>query len=206
MNKKGISKIVVVGIIVVILVVSAVGVYLAMSGDGDDSENGDGGVDTTNGDTTNGETENGDNGDTADNGNGEDGEADGGVAEANSVRFKVTVDPVDSESLEYTYMIKNAETSDMMMRVEMESAGEEMIYIINRPQQKVWVYSGGQWIDFSNTYQTYWDTWNSAWEGYRTNLLDWTGGDWTYTTPDGDSVRIYDIDIDPSLADSLFQH
>jgi hypothetical protein len=192
-DQKGISKIVVVGIIVVILVVSAVGVYLAMSGDGDDGENGDGGIDTTNG-----ETENGDNGDTIDNGN--------DVAGANSLQFKVSVDPVDSESIEYTYMIKNANTSNMMMRVEMETAGEEMIYILNRPQQKVWVYSGGQWIDFSNTYQTYWDTWNSAWEGYRTNLLDWTGGDWTYTTPDGDSVRIYDIDIDPSLADSLFQH
>lgn len=201
MDQKGISKIVIVGIIVAILVVSAIGVYWAMSGDGDDSENGDGGIDTTNG-----ETENGGNGGTVDNGNGEDGEADVGVEGANSLRFKVTVDPVDSESVEYTYMIKNAETSNMMMRVEMESAGEEFVYILNRPQQKVWVYSAGQWMDFSNTYQTYWDTWNSAWEGYRTNLLDWTGGDWAYTTPNGDSVRIYDIDIDPSLADSLFQH
>ncbi len=198
MNQKGISKIVVVGIIVVILVVSAVGVYLAMSGDGDDNGNNGDGNDTTNGDTTNGETENGDNGDTV--------EQENDVAGANSLQFKVSVDPADSESVDYTYMIKDANTSDMMMRVEMDTAGEEMIYILNRPQQKVWVYSGGQWMDFSNTYQTYWDTWNSAWEGYRTNLLDWTGGDWTYTTPDGDSVRIYDIDIDPSLADSLFQH
>jgi hypothetical protein len=198
MDQKGISKIVVVGIIVVILVVSAVGVYWAMTGDGDDNGNNGDGNDTTNGDTTNGETENGDNGDTVDQEN--------DVAGANSVQFKVSVDPVDTESVDYTYMIKNANTSNMMMRVEMETEGEEMIYILNRPQQKVWVYSGGQWMDFSNTYQTYWDTWNSAWEGYRTNLLDWTGGDWTYTTPDGDSVRIYNIDINPSLADSLFEH
>ena len=94
-----------------------------------------------------------------------------------------------------------------MMRIEMQASGESFIYIINGAQEKVWIYSGDEWIDFSQAYPDYWETWNSAWQGYHDSLLDWTGvGDWTYTTPNGDSVRIYDITINPSLPDSLFQH
>ena len=89
----------------------------------------------------------------------------------------------------------------------MESTEQDFIYIINGALEKVWAYSDGEWIELSEFFPTYWDTWNSAWQGYRTNLLDWTGyGDWTYTTPNGDSVRIYNISINPSLSDSLFQH
>jgi hypothetical protein len=171
MDNKGISKIILVVIIVAVLAVSSIGVYLAMSGDG----GGDG--------------------------------ADVDIEGASSLSFKVSVNPVGEESVEYSYMVKNAGTSSLMMRIEMESAEEDFIYIINGAQEKVWIYSDEEWMDFSNMYPTYWETWNSAWLGYRTNLLDWTGyGDWSYTTPEGDSVRIYDIDVNPSLSDSLFQH
>ena len=187
MDQKGISKIVIVVIIVAILAVSAIAVYVATSGNEDDSGNNNGG--------------------TTDNGNEETGGTTVDVAGASSFQYTVTVDPADGETVEYTYMIKNVETSNLMMRIDMESSGEEIIYIINGAQQTAWIYSNDQWVDLSDAFPSYWDTWNSAWEGYRTNLLDWTGvGDWTYTTPNGDSVRIYDIDINPSLADSLFQH
>jgi hypothetical protein len=109
--------------------------------------------------------------------------------------------------VDYTYSVKNAGKSSLMMRIEMQSAGESFIYIINGAQQKVWVYSSGEWMDFSEMYPTYWETWNSAWQGYHDSLIDWTGyGGWTYSTPNGDSVRIYDISVNPSLPDSMFQH
>ena len=129
------------------------------------------------------------------------------VGSASSMQFKVSIDSADSESVEYEYMIKNAGTSNLMMRIEMKSAVEEFIYIINGAQEKVWMSSDGEWIEFSELFPTYWETWNTAWQGYQTSLLDWTGyGEWSYTTPDGDSVRIYDINVNPSLSDSLFQH
>jgi type II secretory pathway pseudopilin PulG len=208
MDKKGLSKIVIVVIIVAILAVSSIAVYLAMSGSTDDSTKSDGGgtTDTTNnGGTTDTGTE--DTGGTTDTGTEDTSGTTADVGEASSLQFKVSVNPADSESVDYTYMIKNAGTSSLMMRIEMQSAGESYIYIINGAQQKVWIYSDGEWMDFSEMYPTYWETWNSAWQGYHDSLLDWTGyGDWTYTTPNGDSVRIYDISINPSLADSLFQH
>jgi hypothetical protein len=190
MNQKGISKLVLVVIVVVVLVVVGVAAYWAMgSGGGGDGED-DGVV----------------NGGVVDSG-GDGGGTTVDVAGASSLRFSVSVTPAGMDSEEYTYMVKNAGTSGLMMRIEMESSsGDNWVYIINGAQEKVWVYSEGEWIDFSEMFPTYWDTWNSAWEGYRTNLLDWTGvGDWSYTTPDGDAVRIYDITVNPSLADSLFQ-
>ena len=46
--------------------------------------------------------------------------------------------------------------------------------------------------------------WNSLYQGYVTNLSTWTGGDWTYTA-EGATVRIYDISVNPSIPDSVFQ-
>lgn len=194
MNNKGLSKIILVVILVAILAVSAVAVYLATSGN--DNKGSTDGITDENEDTENGAIDNG----LVDEGTDVD------VEGASSLEFKVNIDPADSESVQYTYMIKNAGTSNLMMRIEMDSADENFIYIINGAQEKVWVYSEGEWMDFTSFYQTYWDTWNSAWQGYRTNLLEWTGvDDWIYSTPNGDIVRIYDITLNPSLSDTLFQ-
>ena len=189
------KKILIAIIIVAILAVSSIAAYVVLSGNG-----GSDGSEDNGGTTENGGTENGG---TTENGGGTEVDVGG----ASSMQFKVSVDPADEESVEYEYMIKNAGTSSLMMRVEMKSADEEFIYIINGAQETVWICSDGEWMEFSELYQTYWEMWNTAWQGYHTSLLDWTGyGDWSYTTPDGDSVRIYDIHVNPSLSDSLFQH
>jgi hypothetical protein len=199
MEKKRMSKTVIVVIIVAILAVSSIAVYLAMSGG---TSNGTA-TDTTN----NGGTTDTTNGGTTDTGSQDTGGTTMDIAGASSLQFKVIIDPADGDSMDYTYSVKNAGTSSMMMRIEMQSAGDSFIYIINGALQKAWIYSGGEWTDFSEMYQTYWETWNSAWQGYHDSLLGWTGaGDWTYTTPNGDTIRIYDISINPSLPDSLFQH
>ncbi len=195
LNKKGISRIILAVIVVAILAVSSIAVYLAMNGEEDNGDNNNEGI-----------IENEDAG-TVEHATEDVEGTEANVEGASSLQFKVNVNPADSESIEYTYMIKNSGTSNLMMRIEMESIEEDFIYIINGAQEKVWIYSDGEWMDFSELYPTYWETWNSAWQGYRTNLLDWTGyGDWSYTTPNGDSVRIYDITINPSLSDTLFQH
>lgn len=214
MDKKGMSKTIIVVIIVAILAVSSIAVYLAMSGGSDDGVTSDNGTtDTTNDggttDTTNdgGTTDTTNDGGTTDTGSQDNGGTTVDVEGASSLQFKVTMDPADGDNIDYTYSVKNAGTSSLMMRIEMQSAGESFIYIINGVQEKVWMSSDGEWIDFSDMYPTYWETWNEAWQGYHNSLVDWTGvGDWTYSTPNGDSVRIYDITVNPSLPDSMFEH
>jgi hypothetical protein len=110
-------------------------------------------------------------------------------------------------SFAYTFYAKNIGTSNMMMRVEGNVAGQEAIYIVNGAQQKAWLFTGGHWVDLSDEFSEQWDTWDQTWQVYRENIVDWVGsGDITYANPGGLTVRIYDIQANPSLPDSLFQH
>jgi hypothetical protein len=129
------------------------------------------------------------------------------VGTASSLQFSISVTHAGAAQGTYTYMAKNAGTSNLMIRVEMtDTEGNAFIYIVNGAQQKAWMYSGGQWTDLSASFSSQWSNWDSAWVGYRDNLAGWAGvGDWTYTAPNGDSVRYYNISVNPSLADSLFQ-
>jgi hypothetical protein len=189
MNKKGISKLVIVVIIVVAVLVVGVVAYLGMSGGGGDNGTGDNGG----------------------NGGGGNGGGNGGtttdVAGASSLQFSVSFTEAGVGTDVSTYRVKNAGTSSVMMRIDTALAtGEDFIYIINGAQQKVWIYGDGEWMDLSVNYDTYWAQWSTTWEGYRDSLSDWTGlGDWSYTEG-GATIRIYDIDVNPSLADSLFEH
>jgi FlaG/FlaF family flagellin (archaellin) len=129
------------------------------------------------------------------------------IAGATSLQFSIDLTSGGSSLGTYTYMAKNIGTSSMMIRVEITSADGDLIYIVNGAQQKAWGYASGEWMDLSDTFSDQWNSWNSTWVGYRDSLVGWAGvGDWTYTAPNGDSVRVYDIAVNPSLADSLFEH
>ena len=132
-------------------------------------------------------------------GGGEGGGEGGGIAGATSLQCDVAI----TGSGTYTFMAKNIGTSNMMMRIEGTIEGQDMIFIINGAQHKAWVYAAGTWIDMSEYYSTYWSEWSSTFEGYETYLSGWTGGTWT--SPDG-TITISNIQVNPSLSDSLFEH
>jgi hypothetical protein len=127
---------------------------------------------------------------------------------ATSIQFSVSYTTGGQTSYAYTYSAKNIGTPNMMMRIEGTFSSESMIYIINGAQQKLWINSGGEWIDMSTEFSTQWDSWNQTWQGYETSLAEWAGtGEYTYTYPgSGDTLRIYNIAVNPELADSMFQH
>jgi hypothetical protein len=176
-SPKGSRKALIAVVAVVAVVAVAVGVYLATRGGG-------GGGTTT------------------------------GVAEASSLRFSVDLTPLYSvHTKTYKFMIKNIGASNMMMHIEVTSTEGNFVYIVNGAQQKAWEYANGEWTDLSNSFSAQWNSWNSTWTDYRDYLLGkggigvWPGsGDWTYTAEDNSAVRIYNITVNPSLADSLFQY
>jgi hypothetical protein len=96
----------------------------------------------------------------------------------------------------------------MMLRVEgtLPGVSQDVIYIINGVQQKAWMYSNGQWTDISSTYNTQWSTWTSLFNDYLSGLSNWSGtGDYSHTNPStGETLRIYDIQVNPQLPDSEF--
>jgi FlaG/FlaF family flagellin (archaellin) len=126
------------------------------------------------------------------------------VTGASSLQYTVDITGGSSAGT-YKYMAKNIGTSSMMIRAEITSSSGSFVYIVNGAQQKAWAYQNGAWTDLSSSFSTQWSSWNSTWTGYKGALVNWSGsGDWTYTNPDGSSVRIHDISVNPSLADSLF--
>ncbi len=127
---------------------------------------------------------------------------------ATSIQFSVSFTTGTETSFAYTYSAKNIGTPNMMMRIEGTFGNDTMVYIINGVQQKMWINSGGEWIDMSTDFSTQWDSWNQTWQGYETSLAEWAGtGEYTYTYPGtGETLRIYNIAVNPELADSLFQH
>jgi hypothetical protein len=127
------------------------------------------------------------------------------VGTATSLQFSVTITHEGVSEGGYTYYAKNAGTDNLMIRIDYTSTSGSFIYIVNGAQQKAWMSSEGQWTDLSSSFASQWGTWHSTYEGYVTGLGSWAGtGDQTYTSG-GDTYRIYNISVNPSLADSLFQ-
>ena len=174
MNQKGIAPLVIVAVVAAIAVVAGAGVYVATRSSSNTGEN---------------------------NGNGGGGGG-GDISGASSLQFHVSLTG-ENYSSDYTLQAKNIGTSNLMMRIDGTFVGQDLIYIVNGVQQKVWIYEGGTWVDLSSSYSTYWSQWSQAFAGYQTDLSGWTGGSWT--SSDG-SVTINDVQVNPSLSDSLFEH
>ena len=126
------------------------------------------------------------------------------VENATSLQFSVDL-TFDGESMgTYEYSAKNIGTSDLMVRVEIPDASGDLIYIINGANQSAWASVADEWTDLSDTFSTEWDSWTGTMEGYTDELTTWVEGDWTFTDTDGTGVKVYNISINPALADSLF--
>jgi hypothetical protein len=131
-----------------------------------------------------------------------------GVASASSLQFSIDVTAGGVKQITSTYMAKNAGTNNLMLRIETtDTSGTTSLYIVNGALQKAWIYDGTEWTDISEAYSTQFSTWDASFTGYQNSLSGWAGvGGWTYAAPNGDSVRYYDISVNPNLPDSLFEH
>jgi len=123
----------------------------------------------------------------------------GDVGSATSLSFDMT-DTSSASTL--TFKAKDIGSSDMKMRIEGTAAGYDIIYILNGEQQSAWMYMAATgWVDVSSTFSTLWSTWNTAFSGYQTDLASWTSGSIVAGT-----VTISNIQVNPTLADTLFTH
>ncbi len=125
----------------------------------------------------------------------------GGIGSATSLSFRVD-GSVQGTSFSYTFKVKDIGSSGLKMRIEGTAMGQNVVTIVNGALHQAWMSAAGQWTDMSSYFDTYWDEWSTSVEGYQTGLSDWTGGTWT--SPDG-TITISDIQVNPVLADSLFQ-
>lgn len=129
------------------------------------------------------------------------------ISSAQSLKFTASLTGTSTSSdFSYTFYAKNIGTDNLMIRVEGTFSGYNAIYIVNGAQHKVWASTMGEWQDLSSDWESNWETWSGSLNDYRTNLGSWSGsGEYTYNYQGG-TIRIYDIQINPTLSDSLFTH
>jgi hypothetical protein len=130
----------------------------------------------------------------------------GGIETATSLAFKMDYLSENHDLLgTMTIKAKNIGSENMKVRNDMNFAGIEAISIINGEQRKSWLYENGQWRDRSSNFSEDWRTWTTQIEVYKNFFSGWTGGEFT-TVVGSTTVRIYDIELNPALNDSLFVH
>jgi hypothetical protein len=92
------------------------------------------------------------------------------------------------------------------MRIDQTDENGEATFIFNAGTKEAWTSSGGVWTDISDYFDQQYAGFETMWTGYVDSLASWAGtGDYTYSA-EGITYRIYDISVNPSLADSLFTH
>lgn len=129
------------------------------------------------------------------------------VGDATSLKFNVAITSNGVSQGSYLFYAKNIKTDNsFMIRVEETATdGTQSIYIVNAQQQQAWSYTNGEWTDVSSTYSSQYSTWYGTWHGYVQYLSLLTGGGFTYTSGTN-SYTISNINVNPSLDDSLFTH
>jgi hypothetical protein len=108
----------------------------------------------------------------------------------------------------YNFAGKNLGTTDTLLRVDANpvvSEGTVYSYIMYAANQTSYSNATGTW-DVS-VFATDWPTYSTQFEGYIDHNPDWKTGDSdiTYTDNSGNTVVIFNIVLNPSLPDSLFQ-
>ncbi len=200
LNKKslrGISAIIIVVIIVIAVIVVGVGVYLATRSSGTSPSSSTTPKPSSSATPTSSPTST----------------STSKIATATSYEFNETDTAANGTVLgTLYYATKNLGTSsvDLYWVATTPSSGT-IIYIINGGQQKAWIYQNGQWTDISTEYADISSTVQST-AGVYVNMLEYYGGSgsFTYTIPSGqpnagDTATFTNIQINPSLPDSLFQ-
>lgn len=135
------------------------------------------------------------------------------IATASSYEFNETGKASNGTVLDTVYYAtKNLGTSNVeLLEVATTPSSGTTELIINGVQQKAWEYSDGTWTDLSAEYASFQSTVQSS-AGIYTNMLEYYGGSgsYTYTIPSGqpnagDTATFTNIQINPSLPDSMFQ-
>jgi hypothetical protein len=130
------------------------------------------------------------------------------VANAKSLRYDVDVTYQGTTTLS-KFAGKNLNASDIMLRIDM-IGGEagNYTYIFNGGNKTAWQAFNGNWTDISTTYNDLMGTGGigAKMTVHMDALVNWSGtGDYTYTDSVGTSYRIYNVAINPTLDNSLFQ-
>jgi hypothetical protein len=99
--------------------------------------------------------------------------------------------------------MKNIGGSNLKIRADVTVLGQQSKMIIDA-LEGIWMWTSTTgWVSIGQYSSTYAQSYNT----YTGQLAGWTSGNYTYTDPtSGVSVTLSNIQVDPTLADSIFEH
>jgi hypothetical protein len=134
------------------------------------------------------------------------------VADATSLTYDSDVTYQGATST-YKWTARDMGTSDMALRIEIfGGASGNYTYILNGKDKTAWVGVNDEWSDLSSDFTNQWNNWVGSGKQWTTDVdtlaANWSGtGDYTYTdSATQTTIRIYNIAVNPTIDDSLFQH
>ena len=134
------------------------------------------------------------------------------VADAKSLKYDADV-TYQGDITQFKWAAKNVGATDMVLRLDLLH-GEQgnYTYIMDHGTQTAWWSNNGTWTNLSSDFTNQWNLWVGTGKRWTNDLnalvTNWSGtGDYTYTSASGTTTfRIYNVVINPTLDDSLFQH
>lgn len=115
---------------------------------------------------------------------------------------------ITSQGLTTSYRIRVKDLGSQNLKVRVDTLSGQytgVSFIMRIGESKVYVYENGQWVDTSASaeWQYYVQQYPSAMQKAADYLSRWTGGDVTYQYQ-GSAYRLYEIQVNPTLDDSVF--
>ena len=134
-----------------------------------------------------------------------EGEGEGVIGLAMSLDF--WVDSTYDGQATTRYRARNIGTPNMDLRMDYTVAEMTMSCILSGSQQQGWINYGTEWGSFSDLGMNFSEMWSQYYGGFTSYigfLSGWTSGE-RLVTYGGVTYRIYDIQVNPTLPDDVFQ-
>ena len=129
----------------------------------------------------------------------------GVVGSASSIDFKIDI--TNSVTSMSRYRARNIGADNMDLRADVTAPGITVSTILSVSQREGWIKTDNVWMSFSDLdrdFDMQWFSYYLVLIDYMGRLSDWTGGGHEYSY-NGYTYRIYDIQVNPSLLDSVFE-
>jgi hypothetical protein len=134
------------------------------------------------------------------------------VADATKLQYSADV-TYQGDITQFNWAATNVGATNMALHIDILH-GEQgnYTYILNSGDNTAWMAVNGTWTNVSSDFTNQWNTWVGTGQRWTNDLnaltTNWNGtGDCNYTdSARGVTIRIYNVAINPSLNDSLFQH
>lgn len=135
-------------------------------------------------------------------------ESEEGMSLAESIGFSIDMEgPNFEEKRTSHYKARGIGTDETEIHLEIVDQGK---FILSEKMEKGWVKveESDEWYGFSSLpgydFEDYWDQYSTSLSSYVEYLEGWESGEYTYTDERGNTLTFYDIQMNPTLEDDLF--